>query len=242
MAAPATSKAWREFSFGSDAPTERMIVEELFPGLTSAPNLHPMVVHFPIAFWLAAAGAWVVGLLRKNDVAWRFGLWLHTMGLASAAVAIAFGYWATSETGHDAPGHDLVHVHRDLMLWTTAVAVVVTGLGWWKRSARFRSPLVLLSLVLVGFLSFGADRGAALVFQYGMGVASEPPPETEHSHGHGDDEHGSSHDTPGEHCEDHGSQVVPSSPEAPNMVEPESATEVPTAPSPPAPHGRDHAH
>lgn len=162
-------------------------MEELFPGLASAPNLHPMVVHFSIAFWVAAAGAWLVGLVRKNDTLWRFGLWLHSMALVGAAVAIGFGFWATSSMGHDSPGHGLVHVHRDLMLWTTALAAVVTGLGWWRRSAGYRRTLVALSLVLMGLLSVGADRGAALVFRYGMGVANEAPPEDGHSHSHGDE-------------------------------------------------------
>lgn len=42
-------------------------MEQLLPGLTSAPNLHPMVVHFPIAFWVAATGAWAWAVVRKHD-------------------------------------------------------------------------------------------------------------------------------------------------------------------------------
>lgn len=153
-------------------------MDQLFPGLTSAPNLHPMVVHFPIAFWLAATGAWFVALVRKNDDAWRFGLWLHSLGMLGAAAAVAFGFWATEMMGHDSPGHDLVHVHRDIMLWASGVALVVTGLGWWKRGAKLRVPLTLMSVVLVSLLAVGADRGAELVFRYGMGVAHETQPDS----------------------------------------------------------------
>ena len=42
-------------------------MEQLLPGLTSAPNLHPMVVHFPIAFWVAATGAWSWAVVRKHE-------------------------------------------------------------------------------------------------------------------------------------------------------------------------------
>lgn len=166
------------------------MMDHLMPGLSAAPNLHPMVVHFPIAFWLAAAGAWVIALLRSDEGAWRFGLWLHSLGLAGGALAVAFGFWATVKMGHDSPGHDLVHVHRDLMLWTTGLAVIVTAVGWWKRGTGVRKLLTGLSLLLAGLLSLGADRGAELVFRYGMGVAGEAPPAAGHAHGHGDDEHG----------------------------------------------------
>ena len=156
-------------------------MEQLLPGLTSAPNLHPMVVHFPIAFWVAATGAWSLALARKRDDAWRFGRWLHLLGLLGAAVAVGFGFWATEEMGHDTPGHDLVHVHRDLMLVAAGMALVVTALAWWRGDAsrRWRVGLMVGSLVLLGVMTIGADRGAELVFRYGIGVAGEAPPHSD---------------------------------------------------------------
>ena len=84
-------------------------METLLPGLTSAPNLHPLAVHFPIAFWIAATGAWIISLLRRQDDTWRFGLWLHTAAVAGAALAVTLGFWATAKMGHDSPGHGRVH-------------------------------------------------------------------------------------------------------------------------------------
>lgn len=140
-----------------------------------------MVVHFPIAFWVAATGAWFVALLRKNDDAWRFGLWLHVLGLLGGAGAAGFGFWAAEKMGHDSPGHALIHVHRDITLWTMGLAFIVTCLGWWKRTAKMRVPIAAMSVVLVGLLAVGADRGAELVFRYGMGVADETPPKSAHT-------------------------------------------------------------
>lgn len=163
------------------------MIEQLLPGLASAPNLHPMAVHFPIAFWVAATGAWLFAVAAKRDDAWRFGRWLHLFALIGAAAAVGLGFWATEKMGHDSPGHDRVHVHRDIMLWASAVAVVVTGLSWWPRSAKLRVPLTLLSGVLFSLVVVGADRGAELVFRYGMGVAFEAPPDSADPHAHGDD-------------------------------------------------------
>lgn len=176
-------------------------MEQLLPGLTSAPNLHPMVVHFPIAFWVAATGAWCLALARRRDDAWRFGRWLHLLGLIGAAVALGFGFWATNETGHEGPGHDLVHVHRDLMLVASAIALAVTAVAWWRRDATraCRAGLTAGSLVLLGVMTVGADRGAELVFRHGIGVAGEEPPhghDHEHSPGHADDHEQSHGDHP----------------------------------------------
>ncbi|MED5369772.1 MAG: DUF2231 domain-containing protein [Myxococcota bacterium] len=166
-------------------------MEQLLPGLTSAPNLHPMVVHFPIAFWVAATGAWSWAVVRKHDDAWRVGRWLHLLGMLGAVVAVGFGFWATEKMGHDTPGHDLVHVHRDLMLVVSGIALVITALAWWRRDATrpWRVGLTLGSLVLLGLMTIGADRGAELVFRYGIGVAGEAPPHSDgHDHSHGDHE------------------------------------------------------
>lgn len=43
---------------------------------------------------------------------------------------------------------------------------------------------------LLGVMTIGADRGAELVFRYGIGVAGEAPPHSDgHDHSHGDHEH-----------------------------------------------------
>ena len=162
-------------------------MESLLPGLTSAPNLHPMVVHFPIALWLAATAAWGFALLRRNDDAWRFGLWMHTLGAGGAIAAVVLGYLATAKMGHDAPGHELVHVHRDIMVGATGLSVILTGLAWWRRAGPgiWRPILGLASVALAATMTLGSDRGAELVFRYGIGVSHETPPQTGHVHDHG---------------------------------------------------------
>lgn len=214
-----------------------------------------MVVHFPIAFWVAAAGAWLLAVARKRDDAWSFGLWFHLLGLLGAAVAVGFGFWATEKMGHDSPGHDLVHVHRDIMLWATGLALAVTGLGWWKRSAKLRVPLTLMSVVLVGLLAVGADRGAELVFRFGMGVAHETPPGSAHSHSH-DDDHREAHEhpdprhaAPDEHGavprtepEAHASPDAGQGATAPPAEPSDSVREPAKAPLLPAPHQHSHDH
>ena len=230
-------------------------MEQLLPGLSSAPNLHPGVVHFPIAFWVAATGAWLLAVARRRDDTWRFGLWLHLLGILGAAVAVAFGFWATEKMGHDSPGHDLVHVHRDIMLWATGLALLVTALGWWKRTAKLRVPLTAMSVVLVSLLAIGADRGAELVFRYGMGVAHEAPPESAHTHSH-DADHGEAREhseTPHAAPDGHGT-AVHAEPEAHHSADAEQGAAAPPAQSSdsvqepakagpqPAPHQHDHDH
>ena len=171
------------------------MMNSLLPGLDAAPNLHPLVVHFPIAFWVAATGFWALSLLRRNQEFWTFGLWLQALGALSGAVAVALGYWATSQMGHGGAGHEFVHVHRDIMLGATLLGILVAGLSWWKRSSkRWRVPLLVGSVIQLGVMAAGADRGAELVYRYGVGVA-QPGSTMEHSgddsgeEAHGDHSH-----------------------------------------------------
>ncbi len=161
-------------------------------GLQAAPNLHPVFVHFPIAFWIGAAVMWAIAFVVRRDVArfdltWRFGLWLQMMGLIGAAVAVGLGFWATEQMGHDAPGHDLVHVHRNIMLGATLLAAALTALAWWKRhgGTAWRGALLGLAWLLVGATTWGADKGAELVYRHGVGVSREPAPHPAGAHDHG---------------------------------------------------------
>lgn len=163
-------------------------MDPLFPGFASIRDLHPMVVHFPIAFWVAATVVWGIGLVGSDDATWKVGLRLHWAGAVSAVLALTMGFWAANKMGHDSPGHDLVHVHRNLMVTTTALGISVAAFGAWRlnKKIRWRVPLFIASLLLSGILAAGADRGAALVYGYGVGVSTSSSETFDHAHGHAD--------------------------------------------------------
>lgn len=162
-------------------------MEQIFPGLSHAPNIHPFFVHFPIAFWLGAVLLYVLGSLRKHEGLLAAGRWLLYLGTLAAVFAVASGLWAEDAMGHDSPGHEFVHIHRNFMLVASAIAVVTTLVAFALRkreTAGARWTITALLLALAGVTTLGADRGAELVFRYGMGTASEAPSPAEEPHHH----------------------------------------------------------
>ena len=161
-------------------------MSELLPGFDAAPNIHPMLVHFPIALWLSALLIWVAHVATQRSDLWDTGRLVLTLGTLGGIAAVASGYWATDQMGHSGPGHDLVHVHRDWMVATTALATVTTAGAWLYRGGSLGPRLGLVGLLLVtgGLLTVGADRGAELVFRHGVGVLGEAP-----STDHGSNDH-----------------------------------------------------
>lgn len=167
-------------------------VENLLPGLSSASSVHPMFVHFPIALWTTALLFQVLGCFTARGRALEMARWLLYLGTLSAVVAVITGYREADRLGHDSPGHEFVHVHRNYMLATTLVAVVLCVAAFaFHRKAVKRGPLALaVGMIVLGvLLTLGADRGAALVFRYGMGVSAEAvgqeaPEHPPHSHEH----------------------------------------------------------
>ncbi len=136
-------------------------MDTLFPGLFNAPNVHPLFVHFPIVLWAVAALFLVIGAGRGRDDVTACGRWLLYLGAASSVVALVTGYLATESMGHGAPGHEFVHDHKYFMLVATAIGVVAAT------------------------TMLGADRGANLVFQHGIGTpAAAEAAQTSSTHGH----------------------------------------------------------
>lgn len=163
------------------------------PGLGAMPSLHPLLVHFPIALWLTALAFWTYALMRDDAGAWKAGRALLYLGTIAGIATLISGYLAAEALGHDSPGHDRVHVHRDYMIVTTALAALTAIAAWIARNRQGAGTRVLLLLglgVTAGALTLGADRGGELVYRYGMGVSSEAPPAAEHGeHSHGDKRH-----------------------------------------------------
>ena len=148
------------------------------PGLNNLLNVHPLFVHFPIALTLAAALFIILHLATRRADFISMGSSLIYLAAVSAIVTIITGYNAAAAIGHDAPNHDLVHAHRDIMLWYTVLIVALAVLQWLVRSSLWgwlshwgvKATRLLLLAAAVVMLIIGTDRGGQLVFQYGMGV------------------------------------------------------------------------
>jgi uncharacterized membrane protein len=155
------------------------VMELVFPGLASTLNVHPLFVHFPIALWATAVLFWGLALLRQQEELWRVGRWLLYLGSLGALAAVGTGLWAAGQMGHDSPGHDLVHNHRNWMLVASAVGLGAAAAAFVTReraTGRVRWLLLAILLIAGGLTVLGADRGALLVFRYGIGTQRELPP------------------------------------------------------------------
>jgi uncharacterized membrane protein len=165
----------------------------LLPALEQLQNVHPLFVHFPIALILVALFSEAVWRLSKKDHYRRFATYLIYLSSLSAVAAVITGYLASNSLGHDMPGNEFVHVHRNIMLWMSGLLVATTVVMLFVRSFRegnWRRLLIVPLLIISGLLIYGADKGGRLVFEYGMGVRAIPETSSEDTKGHEDEEEG----------------------------------------------------
>lgn len=139
------------------------------PGLAGAPNVHPMLVHFPIAFLVTSTLLFLLSWIVYPDRLFMLGRWLYWLGLMSLPVVAASGFWAIGGWGE---GH--VVGHRNWMLLTTFTAYLLFVVARYvsNRERMYRVVLTIGMIVVTLFMTIGADRGAWLVFVEGSGVQS----------------------------------------------------------------------
>jgi uncharacterized membrane protein len=148
---------------------------ELFAGLREVPNIHMIVVHFPIALLPVALGLDVLGRLfgsRDLHVAGRWTLWVGTLA-AGAAV------WSGLEGADDVHAYvtdaadELMDLHQNLQLGVLGAAI---ALSLWRLAARAPFPergggvYILISIAMVVILTVASDLGGQMVYLHGVAV------------------------------------------------------------------------
>lgn len=150
-----------------------------------------MLVHFPVALLPLALAVALLTLWRRSVFLDQMARSLVYVGTVGAIVSLATGYLATWSMGHDAPGHDVIHIHRNWMIATTILAVALSGfLFFTSRRSRTLTLAEAIGLALVVvILMLGADRGALLVFEYGIGTATQQVSDSSEEGEHSLEEH-----------------------------------------------------
>jgi uncharacterized membrane protein len=161
----------------------------LMPGIVSMENIHPLVVHFPIALLSAFFVLDLVGTLAKKQQ-WRevssFFLYLGTLAALFTVIA---GHIAADTVAHAGNVHAIMEKHKNLGM---AILSLATALSAWrlKHKGLFQgyvnSMFLTLSALLCVLIVLAADLGGLMVYQYGVAVKAVPVTESAHDHQHAD--------------------------------------------------------
>jgi uncharacterized membrane protein len=134
--------------------------------------IHPMLVPFPITFFVAALICDVI-YWRTGNPGWvTASLWLLGGGLIMAALAAVAGLI-------DVLGEPRIRALNDA--WYHAggnvVVVLIEAYNWYSRYVSGEAAVLptglILSLVAAGLLLFTGWKGGELVFRHRVGVTDE---------------------------------------------------------------------
>jgi uncharacterized membrane protein len=149
-----------------------------FRGLEALQNIHPLVVHYPIALLTLAALLYVVAWVsRRESWAWT-ALWMLALGTLGAALAVWTGLRAGAGVmvAQSVRDHILIH-HKHVMIAAFAMSAALSA---WAITARpmprrGRAGFIALILVMVLLLATGTDYGAWMVYGYNAGGSLPQP-------------------------------------------------------------------
>ena len=144
----------------------------MLPGAQHLQNLHPLVIHFPIAFLMGAALLYVAAWPLKSEGFAHSAFVVLVMGALSLMVAVATGLYAEQGVMLSLSVRDhLLQPHKNAMLATLGMCAMLTA---WAILARpfpkkGRLLFLFLLLVIIGVMTVGADFGGRMVYDYNAG-------------------------------------------------------------------------
>jgi uncharacterized membrane protein len=131
-------------------------------------ELHPSLVHFPIALLPVAIGADLLARVTGSRRLADTGRALMPIAAASAAISAAAGLVAAVEANAQGKAGDLLVTHRNLNLSLTAITGLMAAWRWREEEAG--PGYLALGLAGLGALSYSAYLGGKMVYEHGVGV------------------------------------------------------------------------
>lgn len=131
-------------------------------------EIHPAVVHFPLALLPAAVATDGLGRALGDEALMTAGRRLTAGAAASAIVSAAAGLVAQPAVAAEGEAHDLLVTHRNINLVLAAGAVVLA-----VRRMRSRRPSIgqlAAGALGVAAMTFTAALGGKMVYEHGVGV------------------------------------------------------------------------
>jgi uncharacterized membrane protein len=163
------------------------IFSSIMPGIAGLDNLHPLLVHFPIAFLSAFFALDLVGTISKNLESRRVATWLLYFGTVAALFTVIAGLIAAESVAHGQNVHEIMERHEQIGISILSTAIL---LSIWRIKSGIlpnggaNNFFLFLTSLLCLLMMLGADLGGLMVYKYGVAVEAAPVPEDSYSHVH----------------------------------------------------------
>lgn len=137
------------------------------------PNLHPFVVHFPIALLTVSFAFDLVAFLRQNEALGRTAWWMFATGVVGLIGAVVTGLLAERSITLPVAAASAFETHEQIAFLASTLYAI---LALWRLASRTYLPAgreqIYLALSFCGVLLIwaGAWYGGELVYVYGAGV------------------------------------------------------------------------
>jgi uncharacterized membrane protein len=154
-----------------------------FSGAQALQNLHPLVVHYPIALLTATLPVYLLAWVLGNESLEFVGLWLLGLGTLGAGAAVCTGLYGSEGVMVATSVRDNILVyHKWLMVAVLALSVVLASWAVLARPMprRGRTLFVVGLVLMAAVLAKGADYGGWMVFAYNAGGSLPQPIEFSH--------------------------------------------------------------
>lgn len=141
------------------------------------PNLHPFIVHFPVALLVLALFAEFTRLLFRRS-AWldRTTVALYIAGTLSLFIAYISGQRAIDTVQLTGAATSVAAAHEDWALYTSLFFLLFTPLrtvAWWRKMDTGwygRLAITFVSFIGIGLLWQTGEQGTKLVYKHGVAV------------------------------------------------------------------------
>jgi len=131
----------------------------------SLAEIHPLIIHFPIALFSTAVLFDILGLLLKQIELEKVGKWVMLTALISSLAAIATGLLADTVVGHFDSVYPFWNNHGWLQLISSFLFLLLCIWRLKHRQALSlpeKSLYIIISSAVLGLFFYGSHLGAVL--------------------------------------------------------------------------------
>lgn len=180
-------------SIAGQSPAE--IFSIILPGISEIANIHPLLVHFPIAFLFVFFVIDLIGSLMKKENWRQLAGGLLYLGTLAAGATVVAGLMAANSVEHGENVHLIMKRHQFLGISILCLSLILSVwrlLGGGIIKGLANTMYLLFAGVLNILIILSADLGSLMVYKYGVAVKEVKTEvtvedfcyESEHDHEH----------------------------------------------------------